>query len=42
MAEYYGKVIDMAIEKISIYTDKMEDLNSVLDHYSSILGLVGK
>lgn len=42
MQEYYGEVMDMALEEISIYTDEMEQLNSVLDHYSNILELVGK
>jgi len=42
MQEYYGEVMDMALEEISLYTDEMEELNSVLDHYSNILELVGK
>lgn len=40
--DYYGEVMNMAIEEISLYTDEMEELNSVLDHYSNILELVGK
>jgi hypothetical protein len=42
MQDYYGNVMDMAIEQITVYTDEMENLNSVLDHYSSIMDLVGK
>jgi hypothetical protein len=42
MQDYYGNVMEMALEEISIYTDEMEQLNSVLDHYSNILELVGK
>ena len=42
MQDYYGNVMDMALEKISMYTDEMDHLNSVLDHYSSIMELVGK
>jgi hypothetical protein len=29
-------------EEVDIFTSKMKDLNSVLDHYSNILDLVGK
>jgi hypothetical protein len=42
MQDYYGNVLSMAIEEISIYTDQMEHLNSVLDHYSNIQELIGK
>jgi hypothetical protein len=42
MQDYYGEVMDMAIEEISIFTDEMEELNSVLDHYSNILEITGK
>ena len=42
MREYYGNVMDAAMEKVSMYTDQMEHLNSVLDHYSNILSLAGK
>ena len=42
MQEYYGNVIDMALDKIALYTDEMEYLNSVLDHYSNITELIGK
>ena len=42
MQEFYGDVLEKALEEIAIYTDSMENLNSVLDHYSNILELVGK
>ena len=42
MQEYYGNVIDMALDKIALYTNEMEYLNSVLDHYSNITELIGK
>jgi DNA mismatch repair protein MutS2 len=42
MQDYYGEVMDMAIEEIQLYTNEMEELNSVLDHYSNILEIVGK
>ena len=42
MQDYYGNVMDMALEEIALYVDEMEELNSVLDHYSNILELVGK
>lgn len=42
MQDYYGTVMDLALEEIAIYTDEMEQLNSVMDHYSNILGIVGK
>jgi hypothetical protein len=42
MQDYYGNVMDMALEKISMYTDEMDHLNSVLDHYTNITELVGK
>ena len=42
MQDYYGNVMTMAIEEIGIYTAEMEQLNSVLDHYSSIIEIVGK
>jgi hypothetical protein len=42
MEDYYSNTLSMAQDETSKYTDKMENLNSVLDHYSSILDLVGK
>lgn len=42
MREYYGSTMDAALEKVSMYTDQMEHLNSVLDHYTNILELAGK
>ena len=42
MMEYYGNTLDAANEELSKYTDKMEHLTSVLDHYSNIIDLLGK
>ena len=42
MLEYYGNTIDLANDKLSKYTDHMEHLTSVLDHYRSIITLLGK
>jgi hypothetical protein len=42
MQEYYGGVLEKAQEEIALYTDQMEHLNSVLDHYSSIMEILGK
>ena len=42
MQDYYGNVMSKALEEISLYTDQMDHLNSVLDHYSNILDIIGK
>ena len=42
MLEYYGNTIDLANDELSKYTDHMEHLTSVLDHYRSIITLLGK
>ena len=42
LQDYYGNVMSMAREEIGLYTAEMEQLNSVLDHYSSILDILGK
>ena len=42
MVEYYGNTLDLAEEELSKYTDQMEHLTSVLDHYQSIMQLLGK
>lgn len=42
MLEYYGNAIDLANDELSKYTDHMEHLTSVLDHYRSIITLLGK
>jgi len=42
MQDYYGNVLDKALEEISVYTDQMEHLTSVLDHYSNIQEIIGK
>ena len=42
MVEYYGNTLDLAEEELSKYTDQMEHLTNVLDHYKSIMQLLGK
>ena len=42
MLEYYGNTLAAAGEEIGKYTEKMDNLNGVLDHYSSLLKLIGK
>ena len=42
MMNYYGDTLNMAMEEIDKYTDQMEHLNGVLDHYSNILSIMGK
>jgi hypothetical protein len=42
MTEYYGNTLNMANEEIVKYTDRMEHLSSVLDHYQNLLSLMGK
>ena len=42
MMEYYGNTLDMAIEEIAKYTDQMDHLVSILDHYQSLMEIMGK
>lgn len=42
MLEYYGNTLSMAGEEIGKYTEKIEQLSSVLDHYQSLLSIIGK
>lgn len=42
MMEYYSNTIDMANEELSKYSDQIEHQTSVLDHYNSLIGLMGK
>ena len=42
MMEYYGETYDLALEKLDKYTSQLEHLTGVLDHYKSIMGLLGK
>lgn len=42
MREYYGSTLEAAQAELAKYTDKIDNLNSVLDHYKSILGLLGR
>jgi chromosome segregation ATPase len=42
MQNYYGDTLAKAGEEIGKYTDKIENLSGVLDHYQSLLALIGK
>ena len=42
MMEYYGNTLNSANEELSKYTNHMKNLTSVLEHYSSIITLLGK
>jgi chromosome segregation ATPase len=42
MQNYYGDTLVKAGEEIGKYTDKIENLSGVLDHYQSLLTLIGK
>ena len=42
MQDYYGNTLAMAQEEIGKYTVKIEHLSSVLDHYSSMMTIIGK
>ena len=42
MMEYYGNTLSMAIEEIAKYTDQMDHLVSILDHYQSLMEIMGK
>ena len=42
MQEYYGDILSMAQEETATFTDQMEHLSSVLDHYSSLMDVLGK
>jgi hypothetical protein len=42
MKEYYGNTLDKANEEISKYTDRMEHQTAVLEHYQSVMEIMGK
>lgn len=42
MMHYYGDTLDMAAEEIAKYTDRMEHQTEVLDHYQSLMEIIGK
>ena len=42
MLNYYGDTLSSAQEELSTYTDRMEHLNSVLDHYQNLMEITGK
>ena len=42
MMHYYGETLSMAAEELAKYTDHMEHLTEVLDHYQSLMEIMGK
>ncbi len=42
IVEYYSETLDAAMDEMSKYTDAMEHQSAVLEHYQSILELIGK
>jgi hypothetical protein len=40
MMHYYEDTLAAANEELAYYTDRMEHLNSVLDHYNSLVTLI--
>lgn len=42
MMHYYGDTLDAASEELSTFTDHMEHLTSVFDHYTSLMEILGK
>ena len=42
MMEYYGNTLDAAMEELDKYTSHMEHLTGVIDHYMSLMELMGK
>jgi hypothetical protein len=42
MMDYYGNTLVMAEEELASYTDQMDHSASVLDHYATMLSILGK
>lgn len=42
MMHYYGETLAAAGEEIAKYVDQMSHLTTVLDHYQSLMGIMGK
>jgi hypothetical protein len=42
MLEYYGNTLAVAGEEIAKYTNKISGLTSVLQHYQTLLSIMGK
>lgn len=42
MMEYYGDTLNMAIDEVAKYTDHMDHLNETLEHYQSLMDIMGK
>lgn len=42
MMEYYGNTLNMAIDEVAKYADHMDHLNEILEHYQSLMDIMGK
>jgi hypothetical protein len=42
MMHYYGDTLEMAQEEIDVITDSMEHQTSILEHYLTLIDLMGK
>lgn len=42
MKAYYGDTLSKASEELGKYTDRMEHVSEVLDHYKNMMGILGK
>ena len=42
MMHYYGDTLDAASEELSSFTDHMEHITSVFDHYMNLMEILGK
>jgi hypothetical protein len=42
LIEYYSNALAKASEEIAKYTDRMDAMNSTLEHYKTLLDLVGE
>lgn len=42
MMHYYGDTLDAASEELSTFTDHMEHLTDVFDHYTNLMEILGK
>jgi TnpA family transposase len=42
MLDYYGNTLSMASEELAKYTERMENSTAVLEHYKSIMDILGQ
>ena len=42
MKEYYGETLEMARDELSKYTDQLEQQTAILEHYKSMMEILGK